>query len=638
MNWKFKDITIRNFLSIGNEPVHIELDKVQSTLIVGGNGQGKTTILEALTFLLYGRTYRKINQSNIINSFNGSDCVVEGNIQVGNDLVHIKRGIKPKIFETTVNGVLLETMSATDDQKRLESMIGLPFNVYKQLVVLGTIDYEEFMTLSAGDRRKFLERILKLDVISIMDEDNKGELKNINIKLDLTNGKIDTLYNQLERDKERIKRNEELIEEKIKNLEILKSKIEEVKENIKLSEKDYQEELEVFKNVGEPVKAKIPDLITMDKNEIEKFEKIYKVIESKILEFEKEKSKLNNRQVEIKQDNRTLEIVIKQYKNGGNCPSCNKKLDMEDEEPKAIQTIIDRNENEIKEIEENIEKLNNEIENLKEKKRQVDLKKSELENKIEIENKEIYEERVRIEKEYNEKALERQKLSNKVDSLLSKVNTLRSSLDSLESQYFASEGEIESLKTVMINPEDIIKDIDELKEERDVYLINISRRNMIASILKDDGIRSDMINRYIPLFNASVQKYLNLLGADYIFTVDSNFNETIHSRGRENFKYESFSRGEQSRIDLAILFSWRDIISKVNGREVTALFLDEVFDSSTDTEGVENIMNVLRSLENVNVFSISHRDHDPENFDSVIRVNKVGRFSTYERTYTLDNC
>lgn len=638
MNWKFKDITIRNFLSIGNEPVHIELDKVQSTLIVGGNGQGKTTILEALTFLLYGRTYRKINQSNIINSFNGSDCVVEGNIQVGNDLVHIKRGIKPKIFETTVNGVLLETMSATDDQKRLESMIGLPFNVYKQLVVLGTIDYEEFMTLSAGDRRKFLERILKLDVISIMDEDNKGELKNLNIKLDLTNGKIDTLYNQLERDKERIKRNEELIEEKIENLKILKSKIEEVKENIKLSEKDYQEELEVFKNMGEPVKAKIPDLITMDKNEIEKFEKIYKVIESKLLEIEKEKSKLNNRQVEIKQDNRTLEIVIKQYQNGGNCPSCNKQLDMEDEEPKAIQTIIDRNENEIKEIEENIEKLNKEIENLKEKKRQVDLKKSELENKIEIENKEIYEERVRIEKEYNEKALERQKLSNKVDSLLSKVNTLRSSLDSLESQYFASEGEIESLKTVMINPEDIIKDIDELKEEREVYLINISRRNMIASILKDDGIRSDMINRYIPLFNASVQKYLNLLGADYIFTVDSNFNETIHSRGRENFKYESFSRGEQSRIDLAILFSWRDIISKVNGREVTALFLDEVFDSSTDTEGVENIMNVLRSLENVNVFSISHRDHDPENFDSVIRVNKVGRFSTYERTYTLDNC
>src|SRR5210317_236141 len=564
----FKSVQWKNFLSTGNTPNKVNLNSHASTLIVGKNGEGKSTILDALCFGLFGKPFRNIKKNQLVNSINGKNCVVEVELTISNSHYKIIRGAKPNIFDIFLNGDLVNQDAAVKDyQKVLEQQIlKLNYKTFTQVVILGSASFVPFMQLPAGQRREVIEDILDIRVFSLMNnllKEKITETKNEMVELD----------NKLKLITEKAKAQQKIIDSltdtKNQSIKTLQDKIQSNKDTI-------TEKSELASNLI----SQISDLQKDIQNK-----------ESILNDIEKCKSNLSK----FNQKDSTIDESIEFFNNNEVCPSCEQGIKHDHKETIIQKLNKSKQEHATKSdlLNEALNKLNGQLE------------------KITQINEEITDLNITLSTE------------NNAITMLSKLNgELEQEIQDLNS----NQGDINVEKsTLKAYAEEALK-LNGIK-------MDISKkRNVqdIASILlRDTGIKTQIIKEYLPAMNKLINMYLSAMDFFVKFELDENFNEVIKSRFRDEFTYESFSEGEKMRIDLAILFTWRQIAKMKNSVNTNLLLLDEIFDSSLDVAGTDYFLSVMDKLgENNNIFVISHKgDVLLDKFQNNIRFEKTNDFS-----------
>ena len=564
----FKSVQWQNFLSTGNSPNKVLLNKSTTTLIIGKNGEGKSTILDALCFSLFGKPFRNINKGQLVNSINGKKCVVEVEFDVNGKEYVIKRGIKPNIFEIWQDGELINQDAAVKDyQKVLEQQIlKLNYKTFTQVVILGSASFVPFMQLPPGQRREVIEDILDIRIFSTMNvllKEKAQETKNEILRIE---NEIASAKTKVEAQTAIIKT---ISDAKADNIRSIQEKIANSNEEIGRT----QSEIDVI--VGE---------IATLKGKIANQEQI-----------KEDLSKANKLQQRLLQKVETCEHHVEFFGEHDVCPSCNQ--DISEEYKEAI--LKDLN---VKLLEQNgkVDELN--------------VIHTKLQEKLSGINE--------IVQQIADKNIE--------------LSTKNSSITVLNRQVTQAEAEIERIKSDTTNIDDEKRKLKELATEAMDKIKSktslLEHRNIeeVASILlKDTGIKTAIIREYLPIMNKLINKYLNAMDAYIHFELDEAFNESVKSRFRDDFTYASFSEGEKMRIDLAILFTWRQIAKMKNSVNTNLLLLDEIFDSSLDTAGTDYFLNLMNSFgENSNIFVISHKgDQLFDKFRSVIKFEKRNDFS-----------
>jgi DNA repair exonuclease SbcCD ATPase subunit len=564
----FEKIRFRNFLSTGNQFTEINFNKNPTTLVVGSNGSGKSTLLDALCFGLFNKAFRKITKSQLVNSTNEKDCLVEIEFSIGTNKWKIVRGIKPNIFEIYKNGSLLDQeASANDQQEWLESFVlKLNYKSFTQIVILGSASYIPFMQLSASNRREIVEDLLDIKIFSSMNSVVKEKIKRLNEKFKEESIKEVMTEEKIEMQKEFIENIEKNGE---KNIKIKNAKIEELQNNINLlieeSDKknlivtDLQEQT---KELGDPTK--------------------------KLKQLSSLKGKLSQKASSIKEQHQFFD------KNTV-CPTCTQKID-EEFRLNKLGEFQDK----VKEIEVGYKEIKTLIEN--EELRESEFAK--IAKQINSINNEISSNNIKI-SQFNKQSKELECEIQEITDGIKNTNTERNKLKKLQ---------------------DELKEIGNSKSKNKE---DVSYFEFVGSMLKDGGIKSKVIKKYLPLMNTQINKYLNLMDFYINFSFDEEFKENLKSPIHEDFTYESFSEGEKMRINLAILFTWREIARMKNSANTNLLILDEVFDSSLDGNGIDYFSKIIRyMLKDTNVFVISHKtDEMIDSFDDVIKFEKAKGFS-----------
>ncbi|QFR55649.1 recombination endonuclease subunit [Yersinia phage JC221] len=556
MKLNFKKITYQNILSVGNVPIEIDFDTAKKTLITGRNGGGKSTLIEALTYALFGKSFRDLKVGQLVNSTNKKKCLVELVLEYGKDEIKIVRGQKGKLFEIWKNGEKLpEDASAGDYQTQLESMLNLNLVGFKQVIVLGTAGYTPFMELKTPERRKLVEDLLSLSVISDMDKLNKSYLRGVNQQLD-------TLSMQVSHVQQQIQTHQKFIAEQ-------KAK---ANQNVQQYQDIYDSHVATAKTIKEQLthlQGEITEIVISGEDQTENLNKLRDGF-----------SRLSMTVEQLKK----LEVM---YQRGGECPSCKQAISPT---PERMQEIA---------------------ENIKNGTQRLTLIKSKQDELQAIMNDIIQQQQ-------------------KLRGLKSKYEGLKSTLQNEVNNAKRVQAIMENAKQEVVIDESPVQELQqkevELNGNRAGYIKEKYYRGIVSDMLKDSGVKASIVKRYIPYFNKQIAYYLDLLGADYQFTLDDEFNETIKSLGRDDFSYASFSQGERARINLSILFTWRDVTSKVSGVDLSLLVLDEVFDGPLDKEGSFAIKTLLDNVDG-NVIVISHQDLDPQDFNRHIVMQKVGRFT-----------
>ena len=564
----FETVRWKNFISTGATFTEINLRKSTNTLIIGNNGAGKSTVLDALCFGLFGKPFRKINKPQLLNSINQQQCVVEIEFDIGKKSYKVVRGIKPNIFEIYQNGELLnQDAAARDYQEVLEkNILKLNYKSFTQVVILGSASFVPFMQLSAADRRLIIEDLLDIRIFSTMNglvKDKLSEIKDINGKikyaLELTAEKIKMQKQNIDDHK---KYNETEIQKK--NDEIITStqQIDKLNKDIAL----IQKHIDVLYN-------KISDKESTE-NKSTKLQQLEFKIATKIKKISKE---------------------ITFYEENDNCPTC--KQSIEEAFRKEQININTKTKKEISDglvdIEQQIVAVNSRIEKI------ADI--------------------IKHISEHNNEIVKHISTINAVNVFITKLQKevleLSSKKDNLEEENI----KLKELRTELANH---IKEQEALSIEKQYY-------EYAATLLKDTGIKTKIIKQYLPIMNKLVNKYLKAMDFFVNFNINENFEETIKSRHRDDFSYSSFSEGEKMRIDLALLFTWRQIARMKNSTNTNLLILDEVFDSSLDTVGMEEFLKLIHEMgTDSNVFVISHKgDQLFDKFKSVIKFEKVNNFS-----------
>lgn len=555
----FNRIKYQNLMSVGQKPVDIQLDEVKKTLITGKNGGGKSTMLEALCFGLFGTPFRKIKKGQLVNTQNKKNCLVELWFTYGKDSYHIKRGIKPNVFEVSKNDVLWDESSSLGDfQTRLESSLKISSTAFKQVVVLGTAGYTPFMELTTPNRRKLVEELLEVAVLGSMSDLNKAEVKGLTQEMTLVENKIDSLRREIEAHQTYIDRQ-------------------------KMTEDSHVDDLrQEFDKHIDAVRTYRDQLSELETRLVELSEQYDSSLSGKIVQYTNALDKLENALTD-------RQSMLESFKSG-KCPTCNQSF--------ADHDKVSATEHNISDI----------ISKQKEIKEKLDITKQDK-----VKSDEVNQEMSVIQSQATE-------IKSKMMVHAQSAKTLKAKISELENTVEIDYSQVDALKAEMQKQKDLKTKLFDQKYTR----------TLAADLLKDSGIKASIVKRYIPVFNKKINHYLKIMGADYTFTIDEEFNEQIKSRGREDFSYESFSQGERARIDLSLLFTWRDISSLVSGLEINLLILDEIFDGASDADGVKSITRILDSL-NSNVFIISHREeHDKEAFGRWIQMTKKGRFSVME--------
>lgn len=546
-------------MSVGQQPITIQLDKVQKTLVTGKNGAGKSTFLEAVTFALFGKPFRDVKKGQLINSSNKKDLLVELWMEYDGKEYYIKRGQKPNIFEISCGGERLdESASSKDFQAEFEQLIGMSYTSFKQIVVLGTAGYTPFMGLSTPARRKLVEDLLEVSVLADMDKLNKSLIRETNSQIQVIDVKQDSITQQIKIYNDNEERQRKLSGENAARLQTMYDEL--------------VKEARTAKGHIEKLTDELLNVIVDD-------------------DPSNSMSDLSNKGFAIKNDMATFTKVVKLYETGGSCPTCMQGLE---EHGNILTKIKDKN----FELQKSLDKINEQYQELKLIKDQV----------TEQRNKAL--------------AIKSQIATHKQQAItaVEKAKKVKVLIDQAAAEFVSNAEEIATLQA----------ELDKIVSTKSSLVMEKYHRGILTEMLKDTGIKGSIIKKYIPIFNKQINSYLKIMEADYVFTLDEEFNETIKSRGREDFSYASFSQGEKARIDIALLFTWRDIASKVSGVNISTLILDEVFDSATDAEGVKTIATILNSLEDTNVFIISHRDHDPQAYGQHLQMKKVGRFTVME--------
>ncbi len=562
----FKTVRWRNFLSTGNTFIEIYLNKKSTTLIIGENGAGKSTVLDALCFGLFGRPFRNINKPQLLNSINNRNCVVEIEFEIGSKKLKVIRGIKPTIFEIYINGKMYnQDANARDYQRYLEQQIlKLNYQSFSQVVILGSSTFVPFMQLRARHRREVVEEILDIQIFSLMNmllkmklRDIDNDIKNTEYQHDLTREKV-VLHKKYIEDMKKNKK--EFINEKSLLLASNEKEISKKKLDIK-SHLDNNEKL----------------LLQISDND--KVMKTY----AKLKEIRgtlREKKKNNVGMVEF-------------FENNADCPTCEQHIDENFKEDMIIKH------------QEEVNKFTGALVELKE----TLLKSSKRQEFISEIATTIRENEVHVARE-NSSIIQLEKFNS----------TLQMEIDQLQSGE-TSKPDYNKLKKLELKMAAVEKQKKELKEEQ-------TYSEAVRNMLQDTGIKTKIIKQYLPIMNKLINTYLTAMEFYVNFTLDENFNETIKSRYRDEFTYDSFSEGEKMRIDLALLFTWRAIAKMKNSTNTNLLMLDEIFDSSLDSTGTDEFLKILNTLGGENVFVISHKqDVLVDKFKSTIRFEKTKNFS-----------
>ena len=563
----FEKVRWKNFLSTGNQNTEINLTKHPTNLIIGTNGAGKSTLLDALTFALFGKPFRKINKPQLINSVNEKDCIVEVEFSIGNTDWKVIRGIKPNIFEIHKDGSILNQSSAAlDQQKWLEqNVLKMNYKSFTQIVILGSSTFVPFMQLTATNRREVIEDLLDIRIFSSMNNLIKDKIRGLREEIKVLDLKKESLN-----DKVRMQKN--FIDE----LELRG------KENIKSKETKIQnilvEENDLMNNNG---------IIEEDVFKLNKEVEYVTGATSKLRKLGNLKGKISNK----------VSTITKEHKfftENTVCPTCTQSI----EEDFRINKINDA-QTKAKELQSGYKELEQAIKGEEERERQFTTLSKEItslthgisQNNIKIAGcqrqiRDLESEIQRVAEQLADRNIEDEKLANFQDSL----------------------------KTTY----------DDLVTKKDT----INYYDFSYSLLKDGGVKSKIIKKYLPLINQQVNRYLQLMDFYINFTLDEEFNETVQSPIHENFSYSSFSEGEKMRIDLALLFTWREVARMKNSVNTNLLIMDEVFDSSLDGFGTEEFLKIIRFVvKDANIFVISHKESLHDRFADVIRFEKMKGFS-----------
>ena len=563
----FEKISWKNFLSTGNHSTEVNLSSDPTTLIVGSNGAGKSTILDALTFSLYGKSFRKINKAQLINSSNEKDCFVTIEFSISGVNWKVERGIKPNIFKIYKNGKELnQSSSALDQQKWLEqTVLKMNYKSFTQIVILGSSTFVPFMQLPAASRREVVEDLLDIRIFSSMNVLIKDKIRIIKDEIRTLELKKESLNEKVHMQREFIQKVENEAES---NIEFKNKKIDKLDDEVAslMKKTEY---------LDEEVKAQ--QLVLES----------YKGSTDKLKEFNTIKGKITQK----------ISNIVKEHKffsENRVCPTCEQDI-----EESFRLNRIDDSQNKAEELRKGFEELQDAI------------KKEELR-----------------ESNFKQTSGEISNLLNGISKNNTLISTCQKQIRDLEQeiqritdQLANRNTENEKLITFQESLEDTYKQLADKKE-------SISYHDFTYSLLKDGGVKTKIIKKYLPLINQQVNRFLQIMDFYINFKLDEEFNETIESPIHEDFSYASFSEGEKSRIDLALIFAWREVARFKNSVNTNLMLFDEVFDSSLDSFGTDEFLRIIRYIvKDVNVFVISHKNGMEDKFEKVIRYEKVKGYS-----------
>ena len=564
----FEKVRWKNFLSTGNNFTEIQLDRNNTTLIIGENGSGKSTILDALCFSLFGKPFRNINKAQLINSVNGSSAVVEVEFRIGSKKVKVIRGIKPNIFEIHVNNKLYnQDANARDYQKYLEQQIlKLNYRSFTQVVILGSSTFVPFMQLKARHRREVVEEILDIQIFSLMNMLLKQKLKTIS-------DDIRDIGYQSNLTDEKISLQEKYIDDMFMH-----------KENL------IKEKTLLVKTNEEEIFNKNLDIKFYTKNNGELFAQIVDNDKVNI-----KHTKLKDIQSQLKEKHRSHNKLVGFFEKNEDCPTCQQHIN-----ETFKSSMINKKKGEAEKVNSGMEELKLELKKVIDRQKEI--------NVIAVK---IRENEVHIAKE-NSSLIQLEKFNA----------TLQSEIDQLNNNE-VNNNDHDKLTELKKTSSGLNMQKSKLREEQ---TYSEASRNM----LMDTGIKTKIIKQYLPVMNKLINTYLTSMEFYVNFTLNENFDETIKSRYRDEFTYASFSEGEKMRIDLALLFTWRAIAKMKNSTNTNILILDEIFDSSLDGTGTDEFLKILNTLGDENVFVISHKqDILVDKFRSTIKFEKNRNFSHF---------
>ena len=563
----FQKIRWRNFLSTGNQWTEIQLDEKSTTIVIGSNGAGKSTVLDALTFSLFNKPFRKINKPQLLNSTNEKDCLVEIEFKVGSTDWMIRRGMKPNIFEIHRNGKALDQIADVGTQQKWleQNVLKMNYKSFTQIVILGSSTFVPFMQLPVNSRREVIEDLLDIKIFSAM---------NMIIK-----DKIRTVRDQ------------------VKTLELKKSSL---KDKVQMQQ-NFIEELEnqAQKNIADK-ESKIQTLLEEENDamnlniklveEMDDFQKVMQSYESSSAMLKK----LGNLKGKISNKVSTVTKEHKFFNENTVCPTCTQGI----EEEFRLNKIKDAH-NKKEELESGFQELETAIQKEEERERQF----------------------LKLSKEVTKLTNEISQNNVKISGYQRQVRDLESEIQTITTQLENRNSEHEKLAEFNKNLRETYELLGEKKQ-------TIQYHDFAYTLLKDGGVKTKIIKKYLPLINQQVNKYLQMMDFYINFKLDEEFNETVQSPIHENFSYASFSEGEKMRIDLALLFTWREVARFKNSVNTNLLIMDEVFDSSLDGMGTEEFLKIVRFvIKGANIFVISHKESLHDKFDGLIRFEKVKGFS-----------
>ena len=563
----FKSIRWRNFLSTGNQDTVVDFTENNTNLIIGSNGAGKSTILDALTFSLFGKPFRKINKPQLVNSTNEKDCVVEVQFTIGNTFWVVVRGIKPNTFTISRDGNTLDQHASTNDQQKWfeQNVIKMNYKSFTQIVILGSSTFVPFMQLTTNNRREVIEDLLDIRIFSTMNSVIKDKIRALREDIKVYELKKESLI-------EKVSMQENFIEE-LENRS---------KENIKEKE-DKIGQILVEEN----------DLMNSNSFIEEDIFKLNKEIEDVTGATEKLRT-LGNLKGKISNKVSTITKEHKFFTQNTVCPTCTQSI----EETFRINKINDA-QNKAKELQSGYKELEEAIK-----------KEEERERQFTILSKEILTLNNGISKN-----------NTKIAGCQRQIRDLESEIQRIADQLANRNVENEKLTSFKNNLKETYEELAKNKDTIQYY-------DFTYGLLKDGGVKTKIIKKYLPLINQQVNRYLQMMDFYINFTLDEEFNETVQSPIHEDFSYASFSEGEKMRIDLALLFTWREVAKMKNSVNTNLLIMDEVFDSSLDGFGTDEFLKIIQYvIKDANIFVISHKTGLEDKFESVIRFEKIKGFS-----------